>query len=79
MTFFPPARSELGGPSVAVRGGVQLGGVAASPMSKKERSKAVPPAALTGNLGGGATTLPFYLDSEKVTFAEMAVRPQEDQ
>ena len=32
VTFFFRARSELGGPSVAVRGGVQLGGVAASSM-----------------------------------------------
>ena len=31
------------------------------------------------NLGGGATTLPFYLDPEKVTFAEMAVRFEEYQ
>ena len=33
VRFFFRARSELGGPSVAVRGGVQLRGVAASSMS----------------------------------------------
>ena len=32
VRFFFRARSELGGPSVAVRGGVQLGGVSASSM-----------------------------------------------
>ena len=30
-------------------------------------------------LGGGAATSPLCLDPEKVTFAEMAVRPEEDQ
>jgi hypothetical protein len=48
--FLIRARSELGGPSVAVRGGVQLGGVCTSSMSRapKKISKAVPLAAPNG-------------------------------
>ena len=50
VRFFFRPRSELGGPSVAVRGGVQLGGVCTSSMSRapKKISKAVPLAAPNG-------------------------------